>query len=35
MPLTSNGILCGSLDGDFLYVGGGDGKVKKVALIKG
>ena len=35
MPLTSNGILCGALDGDFLYVGGGDGKVKKVALVNG
>ena len=35
MPLTSNGILCGSVDSDFLYVGGGDGKVKKVALAGG
>lgn len=35
MPLTSNGILCGAVDNDFLYVGGGDGKVKKVALAGG
>ena len=32
MPLTSNGILSGALDKDFMYVGGGDGKVKKVTL---
>ena len=35
MPLTSNGILCGAVDKDFLYVGGGDGKIKKVALAGG
>jgi hypothetical protein len=35
MPLTSNGLLCGALDKDFLFVGGGDGKVKKVVLING
>ena len=35
MPLTSNGIICGAVDSDFLYVGGGDGKVKKVALAGG
>jgi len=35
MPLTANGILCGTLDNDFLFVGGGDGKVKKVVLING
>ena len=35
MPLTSNGLMCGALDSDMLYVGGGDGKLKKVALIKG
>ena len=35
MPLTSNGIICGAVDPDFLYVGGGDGKVKKVALAGG
>jgi cilia- and flagella-associated protein 52 len=33
--LTSNGIACGAIDGDFLYVGGGDGKVKKVVLMHG
>lgn len=35
MPLTSNGILSGALDKDFMYVGGGDGKVKKVTLAGG
>lgn len=35
IPLTSNGIMCGTVDGDFLYVGGGDGKIKKVVLVKG
>lgn len=35
MPLTSNGILSGTLDKDFMYVGGGDGKVKKVTLAGG
>ena len=35
LPLTSNGILCGALDNDFLFIGGGDGKVKKVVLLKG
>jgi cilia- and flagella-associated protein 52 len=35
IPLSGNGIMCGALDGDVLYVGGGDGKVKKVVLVKG
>ena len=35
MPLTSNGIVCGALDGDMLFVGGGDGKIKKVNLAGG
>lgn len=35
IPLTSNGVTCGAIDGDFLYVGGGDGKIKKVVLVKG
>jgi len=35
MPLTSNGIICGIVDSDSLYVGGGDGKIKKVSLVGG
>ncbi len=35
MPLTSNGIVCGLVHEDFLYVGGGDGKIKKVSLAGG
>jgi len=35
MPLTSNGIVCGLVHDDHLYVGGGDGKVKKVSLANG
>ena len=35
MPLTSNGIVCGIVHDDFLYVGGGDGKVKKISLAGG
>lgn len=30
MPLTSNGIICAAIDGDTLFVGGGEGKIKKV-----
>lgn len=32
MPLSSNGVTCGALSGDFLYVGAGDGKIKKVNI---
>lgn len=35
MPVSSNGILCGRLSGDNLFVGGGDGKVKKLTLAAG
>lgn len=35
MPLTSNGIICGAVHGDFLFIGGGDGKVKKVSMTGG
>lgn len=35
MPVSSNGIHCGVLDGDDLYVGGGDGKVKKLTINGG
>lgn len=32
MPLSSNGVCCGTLLGDFLFVGAGDGKIKKISL---
>lgn len=35
MPISANGILCAAFDQDFLYVGGGDGKIRKVNLAKG
>ena len=35
MPLTSNGIICGCVHDEMLFVGGGDGKIKKVNLAGG
>ena len=35
MPLTSNGIICGAVSEDMLFIGGGDGKIKKVNLAGG
>ena len=35
MPLTANGIICGAVCNDMLFVGGGDGKIKKVNLAGG
>lgn len=35
MPLTSNGIICGCVHQEMLFVGGGDGKIKKVNLAGG
>jgi len=35
MPIASNGIIGAALDGDTLYVGGGEGKIKKVVLTGG
>lgn len=35
MPMTSNGVVCGLMSDDSLYVGGGDGKIKKVSLANG
>lgn len=32
MPLSSNGLMSLALVDDFLYVGGGDGKVKKLSI---
>jgi len=35
MPISSNGILSATIDSDFLYAGGGDGKIRKINLAKG
>jgi len=35
MPVSSNGLLCGAVDGENLYVGGGDGKIKKLSMMNG
>ena len=35
MPLTQNGIICGCGHGESIFIGGGDGKVKKVAMTGG
>lgn len=35
IPLTGNGIMCGAVDNELLFVGGGDGKIKKVILVNG
>ena len=35
MPLSSNGLMSLALVDDFLYVGGGDGKVKKLSISGG
>jgi hypothetical protein len=32
MPISSNGLLSIALVDDFIYVGGGDGKVKKLNI---
>jgi WD40 repeat protein len=35
MPISSNGIHSAALGTDYLYVGGGDGKLKKINLAAG
>lgn len=35
MPISSNGVLCLALVDDHVYVGGGDGKVKKLNIAGG
>lgn len=35
MPVSSNGIHCAALGADHLFVGGGDGKIKKISLAAG
>jgi len=35
MPISSNGLLSMALQGDFIFLGSGDGKVKKLSLADG
>jgi hypothetical protein len=35
MPVSSNGIICGTVEGVNLYVGGGDGKLRKLSMATG
>jgi hypothetical protein len=35
MPISSNGLLSIALIDDFIFVGGGDGKVKKLNIASG
>jgi hypothetical protein len=32
MPISSNGLMCLAVVEDVIYVGGGDGKVKKLSI---
>jgi WD40 repeat protein len=35
MPVCANGLLCAAIDGNSLYCGGGDGKIKKLSMESG
>ena len=35
MPIASNGVLCMAMMDDYIFVGGGDGKVKKLNIAQG
>jgi len=35
MPIASNGVVCLALMDDFVFVGGGDGKVRKLNIAAG
>ena len=35
MPISSNGLLSIALVDDFIFVGGGDGKVKRMNIASG
>ena len=35
MPISSNGLMSLALVDDFVYVGGGEGKVKKLNIASG
>jgi hypothetical protein len=35
MPVASNGLNCIALMDDFIFVGGGDGKIKKLNIAGG
>ena len=35
MPISSNGLLSVALAGDYVYIGSGDGKLKKLSIAQG
>ena len=35
MPISSNGLLTMAIVDDFAFIGGGDGKVKKLNIAQG
>ena len=35
MPISSNGLLSVTIMGDFIYIGSGDGKLKKLSIADG
>ena len=35
MPISSNGLMSMALQGDYIYVGSGDGKLKKLSIADG
>lgn len=35
MPISSNGLLSVAFLGDYIYVGSGDGKLKKLSVADG
>ncbi len=35
MPISSNGLLCMAIQEDIVFVGSGDGKVKKLNIAEG
>jgi len=35
MPISSNGLMSMALLGDYIYVGSGDGKLKKLGISDG
>ena len=35
MPISSNGLLSVALCGDYIYIGSGDGKLKKLSIADG
>lgn len=35
MPISSNGLLSMVIQGDYIFVGSGDGKLKKLCIAEG